>query len=155
MKVNTLSELLSIEQAKEYILFNVTINGFKQFIQNHIIPLRIDCNCLRTRTLICDGTLGFTIYYNPEYFELLSNAGRILALFHEYMHAYLNSDNHVSMLNNLEYQIFLRILFPNMPYNFYEKIQYAGCNDVVRAYKNNEIRKNIRDIINETIYKKE
>lgn len=152
--VNTLPELLSIEQAKEYILTYVKANGIKQFIQNCTIPLRVDNNNYRTRTLLCDGTLGYTIYYNPKYFELLSNAGRILALFHEYMHAYLNSDDHVLMLDNFEYQQALRYLFPGMPFNFYEKIQYAGCDGIfTKDQKRSGMYSDVKGLIWDVIYK--
>lgn len=69
---------------------------------------------------------GKTIYYNEGYYNTLTNTGRLLSIFHEYMHLYLNSRDHNLMIDSLEYQQGLRDLFPDMPVLFYEVAQYIG-----------------------------
>ncbi len=69
---------------------------------------------------------GKAIYYNEGYYNTLTNTGRLLSIFHEYMHLYLNSRDHNLMIDSLEYQQGLRDLFPDMPVVFYEVAQYIG-----------------------------
>ena len=83
-------------------------------------------------TLVADSN-SKTIYYDSYYYNNeLSNAGRLLAIFHEYMHLYLNSKDHQLMIDSLAYQQGLRDLFPDMPEYFYNLIQYAGCDKLFR-----------------------
>ena len=87
-------------------------------------------------TLVADLS-SKTIYYNNHYYnDKLSNAGRLLAIFHEYMHLYLNSKDHRLMIDSLAYQQGLRDLYPDMSAYFYERIQYIGCSGVLKSELN-------------------
>ncbi len=67
--------------------------------------------------------------------------------------SYLDTEDHNAILNNLEYQIFLRTLFPDMSSDFYEKIQYAGCAGIVRNMGSSGMIEDIKRAVNNTIYK--
>lgn len=87
-------------------------------------------------TLVADLS-SKTIYYDNHYYnDKLSNAGRLLAIFHEYMHLYLNSKDHRLMIDSLAYQQGLRDLYPDMSAYFYERIQYIGCSGVLKSELN-------------------
>lgn len=111
-----------------------TVHPISEFINSATIPIYPSYVIPNENIERLSADLkGQTIYYNTSYYNSLSNAGRLLAIFHEYMHLYLNSRDHYLMLNNLAYQQGLRDLFPDMSAYFYEKIQYVGCSGVLKS----------------------
>ncbi|MBQ4503814.1 MAG: hypothetical protein II986_09120 [Alistipes sp.] len=146
------SEPLSPSRIKALILAKLSnTHPVRDFINSSMIPIYSSSVIPkeRIRTLAADYK-GWAIYYNSDYYNRLSNAGRLLAIFHEYMHLYLSSKDHGVMIGSLEYQQGLRDLFPNMSAFFYEYIQYIGCKDVFSDINNtfNENSKIYRDIRN-------
>ena len=117
------------EEIKAIILGRLSeTNPLFEFINSNTIP--IYSSSLIDR--LAADLNNQTIHYNAAYYDILSNAGRLLALLHEYMHLYLNSKDHTVMIGSLEYQQGLRNLFPNMSAHFYERVQYIGCSGVLK-----------------------
>ena len=132
--INLPTEPLTPSEVKSLILERLSpTNPVAEFIKASDIPIYPSSETNRSvKTLIADSK-SHAIYYDNYYYNyLLSNAGRLLAIFHEYMHLYLNSKDHQLMIDSLAYQQGLRDLYPDMPEYFYNLIQYAGCDKLFR-----------------------
>lgn len=137
--INLPTEPLTPSEVKSLILERLSpTNPVAEFIKSSDIPIYpssvISNSAISSKisTLVADSN-SKTIYYDSYYYNNeLSNAGRLLAIFHEYMHLYLNSKDHQLMIDSLAYQQGLRDLFPDMPEYFYNLIQYAGCDKLFR-----------------------
>lgn len=141
--LNISNELLSPIQAKDRLLQQLSeTNPIVEFINSSDIPIypsSVLPEGVEIHSALAVDLISKTIYYTDGY-NNLSNAGRLLAIFHEYMHLYLNSKDHNLMIESLEYQQGLVELFPDMTVAFYDVMQYAGCESVA-------IKKNIQSII--------
>lgn len=103
-------------------------NPILDFINSSNILIYPSSETNRTVTTLIADSKSHAIYYNNYYYNhLLNNTGRLLAIFHEFVHFYLNSADHQLMIDNPAYQQGLRDLFPDMSPIFYEYIQYIGC----------------------------
>ena len=147
------TEPLTPSEVKSLILERLSpTNPLAEFIKSSDIPIYPSSETNRSvKTLIADSKSQAIYYDNYYYNYLLSNAGRLLAIFHEFVHFYINSDNHQLMIDCLEYQQGLRDLFPNMSEIFYEYIQYVGCKDLF--IETPKIHDDIKDFSREYIYK--
>ena len=132
--INLPTEPLTPSEVKSLILERLSpTNLLAEFIKSSDISIYPSSETNRAvNTLIADYKSQAIYYDNYYYNYLLSNAGRLLAIFHEFVHFYINSDNHQLMIDCLEYQQGLRDLFPDMPEYFYNLIQYAGCDKLFR-----------------------
>ena len=147
------TEPLTPSEVKSLILERLSpTNPLAEFIKSSDIPIYPSSETNRSvKTLIADSKSQAIYYDNYYYNYLLSNAGRLLAIFHEFVHFYINSDNHQLMIDCLEYQQGLRDLFPNMSEIFYEYIQYVGCKGLF--VETPKIHDDIKDFSREYIYK--
>ena len=141
--INLPTEPLTPNEIKSIILERLSpTNPLAEFIKASDIPIYsssvISDSAISSKisTLVADLS-SKTIYYDNHYYnDKLSNAGRLLAIFHEYMHLYLNSKDHRLMIDSLAYQQGLRDLYPDMSAYFYERIQYIGCSGVLKSELN-------------------
>ena len=147
------TEPLIPSEVKSLILERLSpTNPIAEFIKSSNISIYPSSETNRAvNTLIADSK-SHAIYYDNYYYNyLLSNTGRLLAIFHEFVHFYINSDNHQLMIDCLEYQQGLRDLFPNMSEIFYEYIQYVGCKGLF--VETPKIHDDIKDFSRKYIYK--
>ena len=147
------TEPLIPSEVKSLILERLSpTNPIAEFIKSSNISIYPSSETNRAvNTLIADSKSQAIYYDNYYYNYLLSNAGRLLAIFHEFVHFYINSDNHQLMIDCLEYQQGLRDLFPNMSEIFYEYIQYVGCKGLF--VETPKIHDDIKDFSRKYIYK--
>ena len=147
------TEPLTPSEVKSLILERLSpTNPVAEFIKSSDILIYPSSETNRAvNTLIADYKSQAIYYDNYYYNYLLSNAGRLLAIFHEFVHFYINSKDHQLMIDCLEYQQGLRDLFPNMSEIFYEYIQYVGCKDLF--VETPKIHDDIKDFSREYIYK--
>ncbi len=147
------TEPLTPSEVKSLILERLSpTNPLAEFIKSSDISIYPSSETnITVNTLIADSKSQAIYYDNYYYNYLLSNAGRLLAIFHEFVHFYINSDNHQLMIDCLEYQQGLRDLFPNMSEIFYEYIQYVGCKGLF--VETPKIHDDIKDFSREYIYK--
>lgn len=136
------TEPLTPSEVKSLILERLSpTNPVAKIITDMHIPIYPEDSKHRTKIMTTYKELGsYTIYYDTIIYNRLTNLGRMLVLFHEYMHIYLDVqkqswDDHNVMIGSLEYQQGLRNLFPNMSDIFYEYIQYTGCKDLFNDSK--------------------
>lgn len=121
-------ELLSPTEANALLLERLSpTNPIWELVNSSIIPI-YPSSVVPDQIIgsLAADLKGKAIYYNEGYYNTLTNTGRLLSIFHEYMHLYLNSRDHNLMIDSLEYQQGLRDLFPDMPVVFYEVAQYIG-----------------------------
>lgn len=131
------AEPLTTSEIKALILDRISpTNPVLDFIMETNIPIRMENSVHKADIMTIYIELGYyTIYYDTIIYNRLTNAGRLLVLFHEYMHGYLREkglrwDDHNLMISSPEYQQGLCDLFPDMSAIFYEYIQYTGCQDI-------------------------
>lgn len=134
----------SIKKIKDDVVAKLSspnLNKLKSFITTANITFKQDnkeTKRLKIGSQFVDGNYKATIYYNSQYWNLLNNNGKLLAVYHEYIHGFLYYNNlgkdylHKQMLESKEYQQGLRDLFPNETEEFYNMIQYIGCSDIYK-----------------------
>ena len=134
----------SIKKMKDDVVAKLSspnLNKLKSFIITANITFQQnnkETKRLKIGSQFVDGNYKATIYYNSQYWNLLNNNGKLLAVYHEYIHGFLYYNNwgkdysHKEMLESKEYKQGLRNLFPNETEEFYNMIQYIGCSDIYK-----------------------
>ncbi len=97
---------------------------------------------------------SISIDYIPEFFESLSVQGQMHALYHEYTHSYKTlyhqPTDHSTFINDPAHLQVLRGIYPGQSEEYYNKIQWFGCDDELEKSsmsqeEKNDIRRFIRD----------
>lgn len=129
--------------AKDKLMNILSNSKIKNRISTLQIPFTKNNTVPQLKIGISRMTIGGVVYtsivsleYNSNYFETLSEAGKQLTVFHEYAHATLalqgTNYDHRTMINDPDYINGLKEIYPGESADFYEKMKYAGCADILK-----------------------